>query len=192
MDAQRGAALQSIGARDLSRRTIAGGLAGGGALAALLAALGSGRAGAAIQDATPEPLAAGPILNAIFTDLPAAPVEVSISRSVTQPGEGDLDDILTFPGPVAFIVEQGVLTCRCGTAENPCMIIHATGAGEPAPPWPAEIDLHPGEGLYIPFNVPDSFLNRGDVPEVEIDLLIAPAQGGAGGAMGTPQTTPTS
>jgi len=190
VDPERVDARQAVGSGDLSRRTVAGGLAAGGALAALLATLGSTQERVAAQDATPGPLAAGPILNAIFTDLPPVPVEVSISRSVTQPGEGDLDDVLTFPGPVAFIVEEGVLTCRCGTAENPCMIIRATGPGEPAPPWPAEIDLHPGEGLYIPFNTPDSFLNRGDVPEVEIDLLIAPAQASAGAAMGTPEGTP--
>jgi len=151
-----------------------------GAMAVALTGSGLAVRSASAQEATPDaplttiPGFAGPILSAVFTDLPTAPAEVSISRAVTQPGEGDIEDFFAFAGPLAFIVESGVLTCRCGTAENPCILIGPTGAGEPAPPIPADILLGPGQGLYIPANTQDSYTNAGDEPVVEIDLLILP------------------
>jgi hypothetical protein len=111
---------------------------------------------------------------------------MSLTRVVAQPGDGDLEDYFTFPGPVAFIVESGQVICRCGTAEDPCIILRSDGTNEPAPPVPADIPLGPGEGLYIPTNVPDSFTIPGTEPEYELDLTLWPV-----GAQATPAASPT-
>jgi hypothetical protein len=194
MESERIDAPQTMGASRLPRRTVTGGLAGSGALAALLAALGSRSTPVAAQEATPVTvtsfeelgLTVGPLFSIVVEDLPATPVEMSLVRTSTQPGDGDLEDYFTFPGPLAFIVESGTITCRCGTAEDPCIILRSDGTNEPAPPVPADIPLAPGEGLYIPANVPDSFTNPGPDPEVEIDLTLWPV-----GAQATPAATPT-
>jgi hypothetical protein len=194
MEAERVDARQMIGVSRLPRRTVTGGLAGGGALAALLAALGSRATRVAAQEATPETisdfealgLTVGPLFSIVVEDLPAAPVEMSLARVTSQPGDGDLEDYFTFPGPTAFIVEAGQIICRCGTAEDPCIILRSEGTNEPAPPVPADIPLGPGEGLYIPTNSPDSFTNPGPDPESELDLTIWPA-----GAQATPVASPT-
>jgi hypothetical protein len=173
---------------------VTGGLAGGGALAALVAALGSQPIRVAAQESTPVTitgfeelgLTVGTLFSTQIEDLPAAPVEVSLARVTSQPGDGDLDDYFTFPGPVLFIVESGQIICRCGTADDPCIILRTEGANEPAPPVPADIPLGPGEGLYIPTNTPDSFTNPGPDPQVEVDLTIWPA-----GAQATPAPSPT-
>ena len=68
------------------------------------------------------------------------------------------------------------MVCRCGTVESPCLLLHADGTNEPAPPMPTDIPLAPGEGLYIPTNTPDSFFIPGDEPTVELDLTIFPSQ----------------
>ena len=163
-------------------------------MAALVAALGSGPTQVAAQEATPETitgfeelgLTVGPLFSIVLEDLPPTPVEMSLARTSTQPGDGDLEDYFTFPGPTAFIVESGKIICRCGTAEDPCIILRSDGTNEPAPPVPADISLGPGEGLYIPSNVPDSFTNPGPDPQVEIDLALWPA-----GAQATPAAGPT-
>ena len=194
MEAERVDTGQAMGVSQLPRRTVTGGLAGGGALAALLAALGSRATQVAAQEATPLPVKGfeelpvtiGPLFSTVLEDLPPVPVEVSLVRTTSQPGDGDLEDYFTFPGPVAFILESGQIVCRCGTAESPCTILRSEGTNEPAPPVPADIPLGPGEGLYIPTNVPDSFTVTGPDPEVELDLTIWPA-----GAQATPVASPT-
>jgi hypothetical protein len=194
MESERVDAPQAMGVSRLPRRTVTGGLAGGGALAALLAALGSRSTPVAAQEATPVTvtdfeelgLTVGPLFSLVVEDLPAPPVEMSLVRTTTQPGDGDLEDYFTFPGPVAFIVESGQIICRCGTAEDPCIILRSEGTNEPAPPVPADIPLGPGEGLYIPTNTPDSFTNPGPDPQVEIDLTLWPV-----GAQATPAPSPT-
>ena len=165
----------------------------GGGLAA--AGLGAGLAGrVAAQEATPVPITdaamapgtVGTLFSAVVADLPPAPVEVTLARAVSQPGDGDLEDYFTFPGPFAFVVESGQIVCRCGTAESPCLLLRADGTSEPAPPVPADIPLGPGEGLFIPPNTPDSFTIPGPDPEVELDLSIFPAA-----AEATPAASPT-
>ncbi len=187
-------ARQAMGVSRLPRRTVTGGLAAGGALAALVAALGSRPIQVAAQESTPVTitgfeelgLTVGPLFSTQLEDLPATPVEVSLARVTSQPGDGDLDDYFTFPGPVLFIVESGQIIFLCGTADDPCIILRSEGANEPAPPVPADIPLGPGEGLYIPTNTPDSFTNPGPDPQVEVDLTIWPV-----GAQATPAPGPT-
>jgi hypothetical protein len=194
MESQPVDARQAMGVSRLPRRTVTGGLAGGGALAALLAALGSRATLVAAQEATPLPikgfeelgLTIGPLFSTVVEDLPPPPVEMSLVRTTSQPGDGDLDDYFTFPGPLAFINESGQIICRCGTTGAPCIILRSDGTNEPAPPVPADIPLGPGEGLYIPTNVPDSFSVTGPDPEVELDLTLWPA-----GAQATPVASPT-
>ena len=194
MESDRVDTRQTMGVSRLPRRTVAGGLAGGGALAALLAAFGSGPARVAAQESTPVTitgfeelgLTVGPLFSPVVEDLPPPPVEIALARVVSQPGDGDLEDYFTFPGPVAFIVESGQIICRCGTAEDPCIILRSDGTNEPAPPVPADIPLGPGEGLYIPTNVPDSFTNPGPDPQSELDVTIWPV-----GAQATPAASPT-
>jgi hypothetical protein len=194
MESERVDARKSMGVSRLPRRTVTGGLAGGGALAALVAALGSQPIRVAAQESTPVTitgfeelgLTVGTLFSTQIEDLPAAPVEVSLARVTSQPGDGDLDDYFTFPGPVLFIVESGQIICRCGTADDPCIILRTEGANEPAPPVPADIPLGPGEGLYIPTNTPDSFTNPGPDPQVEVDLTLWPV-----GAQATPAPSPT-
>jgi hypothetical protein len=177
----------------LPRRTVTSGLVGGGALAALVAALGARPTQGAAQESTPVAvtdfeelgLTVGPLFGIRVEDLPPPPVEVSLARVTSQPGDGDLEDYFTFPGPVAFIVESGRIICRCGTAESPCIILRSEGPNEPAPPVPADIPLGPGEGLYIPTNTPDSFANPGPDPQSELDLTIWPV-----GAQATPAAGP--
>ena len=178
----------------LPRRSVTGGLVGGSALAALVAALGARPTQVAAQEATPVTitdfeelgLTVGPLFSIQVEDLPPPPVEMSLVRTTSQPGDGDLEDYFTFPGPVAFIVESGQIICRCGTAEDPCIILRSEGTNEPAPPVPADIPLGPGEGLYIPTNTPDSFTNPGPDPQVEVDLTLWPV-----GAQATPAPSPT-
>ena len=194
MEPEQVDALQAIGVSRLPRRTVTGGLVGGGALAALVAALGSRPTRVAAQEATPVTitdfeelgLTVGPLFSIQVEDLPPPPVEMSLVRTTSQPGDGDLEDYFTFPGPVAFIVESGQIICRCGTAEDPCIILRSEGTNEPAPPVPADIPLGPGEGLYIPTNTPDSFANPGPDPQVEVDLTIWPV-----GAQAPPAASPT-
>ena len=194
MESERVDARQANNVSRLPRRTVTGGLAGGGALAALVAALGSRSTQVAAQESTPVTitgfeelgLTVGPIFSTVVEDLPPAPVEMSLARVTSQPGDGDLDDYFTFPGPLAFIVESGQIICRCGTAEAPCIILRSDGTNEPAPPIPADIPLGPGEGLYIPSNTPDSFTNPGPDPQVELDLTLWPV-----GAQATPAPSPT-
>jgi hypothetical protein len=194
MESEQIDARQAKSVSRLPRRTVTGGLAGGGALAALLAVLGSGPRHAVAQEATPETVTnlaeleqtVGTLFTTEVADLPPGPVEVTLARVVSQPGDGDLEDYFTFPGPVAFIVESGQIICRCGTAEDPCIILRSEGTNESAPPVPADIPLGPGEGLYIPANVPDSFTIPGQEPETEIDLTLWPA-----GAQATPAASPT-
>jgi hypothetical protein len=194
MESERIDARQTMSESRLPRRTVTGGLAGGGALAALVAALGARPTRVAAQEATPETIAGfedlgltvGPLFSTVVEDLPSAPVEMSLTRVTSQPGDGDLDDYFTFPGPVLFIVESGQIICRCGTAEDPCIILRSEGTNEPAPPVPADIPLGPGEGLYIPTNSPDSFINPGPDPQVELDLTLWPV-----GAQATPAPSPT-
>ena len=194
MEPEQVDARQAIGVSRLPRRTVTGGLVGGGALAALVAALGARPIQVAAQEATPVTvtgfeelgLTVGPLFSAVVEDLPPPPVEMSLARVTSQPGDGDLEDYFTFPGPVAFIVESGQIICRCGTAEDPCIILRSEGTNEPAPPVPADIPLGPGEGLYIPTNTPDSFTNPGPDPQVELDLTIWPM-----GAQATPAPSPT-
>jgi hypothetical protein len=194
MESERVDAPQAIGVSRLPRRTVTSGLAGGAALAALVAALGARPTQVAAQESTPETitdfeelgLVAGPLFSIQVEDLPPTPVEVSLVRTTSQPGDGDLEDYFTFPGPVFFIVESGQVICRCGTAEDPCIILRSEGTNEPAPPVPADIPLGPGEGLYIPTNTPDSFTNPGPDPQVEIDVTMWPV-----GAQATPAPSPT-
>ncbi len=194
MESERVDARKSMGVSRLPRRTVTGGLAGGGALAALVAALGSQPIRVAAQESTPVTitgfeelgLTVGPLFSIQVEDLPPPPVEMSLARVTSQPGDGDLDDYFTFPGPVLFIVESGQIICRCGTAEDPCIILRSEGTNEPAPPVPADIPLGPGEGLYIPTNTPDSFTNPGPDPQVEVDLTLWPV-----GAQATPAPSPT-
>jgi hypothetical protein len=163
-------------------------------LAALVAALGARPTQVAAQEATPVTvtdfeelgLTVGPLFSIQVEDLPPPPIEMSLVRTTSQPGDGDLEDYFTFPGPVAFIVESGQIVCRCGTAEDPCIILRSEGTNEPAPPVPADIPLGPGEGLYIPTNSPDSFTNPGPDPQVEVDLTLWPV-----GAQATPAPSPT-
>ena len=134
---------------------------------------------AAAQDASPitdVPGVAGTLFDLPMADIPPAPVQVTLDRVVSQPGDGDLEDYFTLPGPLAFIVESGVEICRCGVEESPCLLLHADGTNEPAPVIPAEIRLGPGEGLYIPANTPDSFYIPGPDPVSEIDLSMFPAE----------------
>jgi hypothetical protein len=169
-----------IACRRLTRRTA---LASGGAGLGT-ALLGGGLAArpAAAQDATPSPITevgqvpgtVGTLFSVVAPDLPAPPVEITLARVVSQPGDGDLEDFFTFPGPLAFVLESGTEVCRCGTAESPCLLLHADGTSEPAPPIPADIPLGQGEGLFIPANTPDSFFIPGDEPAVELDLSIFP------------------
>ena len=194
MEPERVDARQTMGVSRLPRRTVTGGLAGGSALAALVAALGSRPIQVGAQESTPVTitgfeelgLTVGPLFSTQVEDMPAAPVEVSLARVTSQPGDGDLDDYFTFPGPVLFIVESGQIICRCGTADDPCIILRSEGTNEPAPPVPADIPLGPGEGLYIPTNTPDSFTNPGPDPQVEVDITIWPV-----GAQATPAPSPT-
>lgn len=151
---------------------------------------------AAAQDATAVPITdaemipgtVGTLFNAVVTDLPPAPVQVTLARAATQPGQGDLDDYFTFPGPFAFVVESGLEICRCGTADTPCLLLRADGTSEPAPPAPADIRLGPGEGLFIPANIPDSFMVPGPDPAIELDLSIFPAEMPAGTPVASPAT----
>jgi hypothetical protein len=194
MELEQVDARQAMGVSRLPRRTVTGGLAAGGALAALVAALGSRPIQVAAQESTPVTitgfeelgLTVGPLFSIQVEDLPPPPVEMSLARVTSQPGDGDLDDYFTFPGPVLFIVESGQIICRCGTAEDPCIILRSEGTNEPAPPVPADIPLGPGEGLYIPTNTPDSFTNPGPDPQVEVDLTLWPV-----GAQATPAPSPT-
>lgn len=130
---------------------------------------------AAITDAASVPGTAATFFSVVAQDLPAAPVEITLARAVSQPGDGDLEDYFTFPGPLAFVIESGVIICRCGTDESPCTILRADGTTEAAPPVPADISLGPGEGLFIPANTPDSFIVEGAEPVVELDVSIFPA-----------------
>jgi hypothetical protein len=162
-----------------------------GATSVGLAVGGTAAGGAAAQDASPSPIteipgAVGTLFSVVAADLPPPPVEVTLARVVSQPGDGDLEDFFIFPGPLAFVLESGAEVCRCGTVESPCLLLHVDGTSEPAPPSPADIPLGPGEGLYIPANTPDSFFIPGDEPAVELDLSIFPAQA----APGTPEATP--
>jgi hypothetical protein len=194
MESERVDARQAIGVSRLPRRTVTGGLAGGGALAALVAAFGSGPTRVAAQEATPVTvtdfeelgLTVGSLFSTQVEDLPPPPVEIRLVRTTSQPGGGDLEDYFTFPGPTAFIVESGQIICRCGTAKDPCIVLRSEGINEPAPPVPADIPLGPGEGLYIPTNSPDSFANPGPDPQVEVDLTIWPV-----GAQAMPAASPT-
>jgi hypothetical protein len=129
----------------------------------------------------------GTFFSVVAQELPTAPVEITLARAVSQPGDGDLEDYFTFPGPFAFVIESGIIICRCGTDEDPCTILRADGATEAAPPVPADISLGPGEGLFIPANTPDSFTVEGSEPVVELDLSIFPAAE----PVGTPAGTPT-
>ncbi len=122
----------------------------------------------------------GTLMSVVATDIPPGPVEIALARVVSEPGLGDLEDYYTYPGPLAFIVESGTLTCRCGTDESPCLLLHADGTNEPAPVIPTDITLGPGEGLYIPTNTPDSFIVPGPDVEVELDLSIFPAEAPTG------------
>jgi len=183
--------------KGVSRRTALRGLGGGLAAAGLAAGL-AGRAAAqgATPAATPAPITnagqvpgtVGTLFGVVAADLPPAPVEITLARAVSQPGDGDLEDYFTFPGPFAFVVESGVEVCRCGTAESPCLLLRPDGTSEPAPPSPADIRLGPGEGLYIPTNTPDSFFIPGPDPVVELDLSIFPAQTAP---EATPEASPT-
>jgi hypothetical protein len=194
MESEQIDARQAKSVSRLPRRSVTGGLVGGSALAALVAALGARPTQVAAQEATPVTitdfeelgLTVGPLFSIQVEDLPPPPVEMSLVRTTSQPGDGDLEDYFTFPGPVAFIVESGQIICRCGTAEDPCIILRSEGTNEPAPPVPADIPLGPGEGLYIPTNTPDSFTNPGPDPQVEVDLTIWPV-----GAQATPAPSPT-
>jgi hypothetical protein len=194
MESEQIDARQAKSVSRLPRRSVTGGLVGGSALAALVAALGVRPTQVAAQEATPVTitdfeelgLTVGPLFSIQVEDLPPPPVEMSLVRTTSQPGDGDLEDYFTFPGPVAFIVESGQIICRCGTAEDPCIILRSEGTNEPAPPVPADIPLGPGEGLYIPTNTPDSFTNPGPDPQVEVDLTIWPV-----GAQATPAPSPT-
>lgn len=167
---------------NLSRRTVMRSAAAGAALG-----LGARIPAAAAQDATPETVTdvadistmVGTLFSMVTDNLPEGPVEIALARAVTEPGVGDLEDYFTFPGPFAFVVESGAMTCRCGTEESPCTVFRADGTSEPAPPVPADIPLGPGEGLFIPTNSPDSFIVDGDEPEVELDLSIFPVDGPA-------------
>jgi hypothetical protein len=194
MESERIDTRQTMSESRLPRRSVTGGVVGGGALAALVAALGSRPIQVAAQESTPVTitgfeelgLTVGPLFSIQVEDLPPPPVEMSLARVTSQPGDGDLDDYFTFPGPVLFIVESGQIICRCGTAEDPCIILRSEGTNEPAPPVPADIPLGPGEGLYIPTNTPDSFTNPGPDPQVEVDLTLWPV-----GAQATPAPSPT-
>jgi hypothetical protein len=194
MESEQIDARQAKSVSRLPRRSVTGGLVGGSALAALVAALGARPTQVAAQEATPVTitdfeelgLTVGPLFSIQVEDLPPPPVEMSLVRTTSQPGDGDLEDYFTFPGPVAFIVESGQIICRCGTAEDPCIILRSEGTNESAPPVPADIPLGPGEGLYIPTNTPDSFTNPGPDPQVEVDLTIWPV-----GAQATPAPSPT-
>ncbi len=133
------------------------------------------------QDATPVlvtdiPGTVGTLMSVVTADLPPAPVEIALTRAVTEPGVGDLEDYFTFPGPLAFIIESGTMTCRCGSEGAPCLHLHADGTNEEAPLIPTDIILGPGEGLYVPANTQDSFINPGPDPVVELDLSIFPAE----------------
>src|SRR5215204_5380596 len=127
MESERIDARQAMSESRLPRRTVTGGLAGGGALAALVAALGARPTRVAAQEATPETIAGfedlgltvGPLFSTVVEDLPSAPVEMSLARVTSQPGDGDLDDYFTFPGPVLFIVESGQIICAAGPPRNP-------------------------------------------------------------------------
>ena len=191
MDTRRVEGLAPVRSGGLSRRSALR----RGAAATALATGGLAFRPAAAQEATPAPITeaeqvpgtVGTLFSAVATHLPPPPVEITLARAVSQPGDGDLEDYFTFPGPFAFVVESGEIVCRCGTADSPCLLLRADGTSEPAPPVPADIPLGPGEGLYIPANTPDSFFIPGDEPEVELDLSIVPAVGEA-----TPEATPTS
>lgn len=171
----------------LSRRTVWSSLAAGAVLG-----VGARTGVVTAQEATPETVTdvadistmVGTLFSMVTDQLPEPPVEIALARAVTEPGVGDLEDYFTFPGPFAFIVESGAMTCRCGTEESPCTVFRADGTSEPAPPLPADIPLGPGEGLFIPTNTPDSFIVDGDDPEVELDLSIFPAEGPAGTPVG--------
>jgi hypothetical protein len=194
MESEQINARQAKSVSRLPRRSVTGGLVGGGALAALVAALGTRQTQVAAQEATPVTitefeelgLTVGSLFSIQVEDLPPPPVEISLVRTTSEPGGGDLEDYFTFPGPLAFIVESGQVICRCGTAENPCTILRSEGINEPAPPVPADIPLGPGEGLYIPTNTPDSFTNPGPDPQVEVDLTLWPV-----GAQAMPAASPT-
>ena len=175
--------LANVGSSGLTRRSA---LRRGAAVTALL---GGGLAvrSTAAQDATPRPVeqvpgTVGTLFSVIATNLPAGEVDLSLARVVSQPGDGDLEDYFTFPGPVAFVIESGTMICRCGTADDPCLHLHADGTSTPAPPSPEDIELGPGEGLYIPANTPDSFFVAGAEPVVELDVAIFPSE--------TPPATP--
>ena len=131
---------------------------------------------------------AGPLFSAVATSLPPGPMQVTLYRGIVQPGDGDLEDYFTFPGPFAFIVESGVEICRCGTVEVPCLLLRADGTSEPAPPAPADIRVGPGQGLFIPANSLDSFAVPGPEPAVELDLSIFPAQAPVGTPVALPST----
>src|SRR5215207_8852628 len=104
MESERIDARQTMSESRLPRRTVTGGLAGGGALAALVAALGARPIRVAAQEATPETvtgfeelgLTVGPLFSAVVEDLPPPPVEMSLARVTSQPGDGDLADYFTF------------------------------------------------------------------------------------------------
>jgi hypothetical protein len=162
----------------LTRRTV---IRRGGVSAAILGGLTAHAALA--QEGTPDVVdisdvsgAVSTLLNVLVSDLPPAPIQVTLVRATTEPETGDLEDYFTFPGPFAFVVESGDLICRCGTEDAPCMLLGPDGSSEPAPPIPADIPLGPGEGLYIPGNTPDSFTVPGPDPVVELDLSIFPAE----------------
>jgi hypothetical protein len=131
------------------------------------------------QDASPVsevPGVVGALFDILVEDMPPAPVQVTLARVVSQPGDGDLEDYFTLPGPLAFILESGIEVCRCGAEESPCLLLHADGTNEPAPVIPTDIMLGPGEGLYIPANTPDSYFIPGPDPVSEIDLSMFPVE----------------
>src|SRR5688500_10714024 len=101
--AMKGSHLPTPGpATPLTRRTAIG---RGVIATAMLGGLSAPSARA--QDASPVqisdiPGTVGTLLSVVATDIPAGPVEIALSRVVSEAGLGDLEDYFTFPGPLAF------------------------------------------------------------------------------------------
>ena len=194
MESEQIDARQAKSVSRLPRRTVTGGLVGGGALAALLAALGSRPTQVAAQEATPVTIAdfeelgltVGPLFSIVVEDLPPPPVEMSLVRTTSQPGDGDLEDYFTFPGPSRLHhrvrADHLPLRDRRGPLHHSAIGGHQRAGAT----VPADIPLGPGEGLYIPANSPDSFTNPGPDPRVELDVTLWPV-----GAQATPAPSPT-
>lgn len=141
-------------------------------LAVLLGGLAGGRSAAAAQDASPTPVADGPLIDVALDPMPLSPSFLRLIRITMQPGSSI--PMRSHPGPKIDRIESGTLTMVARDEGNAARV--AVDGGEPgAVEAGAEVAVGPGGVVILPIDTFYAYSNTGDTPIVMLSAIMLPA-----------------